>query len=175
MMVGSYYNFHAFCFDKWSKGPRAGAMGLAVGTFLNTIRRPNLCITTAHYIGLCSRTEPPIAKTNVVMASTDPVALDYHTTKYVLYPNSRIKLHDPDNPYGPLWHDLKTCAQVAGYCVDERSVEVVTVDAVTGIMCDNSATLVKGQIDWGRKPRSILKYLAFRSSLQGLARIWLGR
>ena len=38
-------------------------------------------------------------RTNILMAGTDPVALDYYAGKNVLYPVSGYGRHDPDTPY----------------------------------------------------------------------------
>ncbi|MDY6794524.1 MAG: DUF362 domain-containing protein, partial [Actinomycetota bacterium] len=38
-------------------------------------------------------------RTNVLLAGTDPVALDYYAGKYILYPVSGYGRHDPDTPY----------------------------------------------------------------------------
>jgi hypothetical protein len=165
-IVGQYYNFHAFAFDSWLMGPRLGAMGLAVGTFLSRIRRPDLNITTAYWIGLCSRTALPVAHTKVLLASTDPVALDYYSTKYILYPNSRIQVHNPDRASGPLYHDLRTCAQVAGYVVGDQDIDVISVDVDTRVTDGNGKGPVKGKIHWGLRPRALAKYLVFRTSMQ---------
>jgi hypothetical protein len=95
-LTDAYYNFHSFPFNKWAPGPAAGMLGAEVGVFMNAIRRADLNITTAEWTGLASRVDPPAARTRAVLASSDPVALDYHAFKYVLYPNSGIKVHNPD-------------------------------------------------------------------------------
>ena len=108
--VPGYQNFHSFAFDGNRKGPRPGMLGTAIGTFLKTVRRPFLNITTAEVCGLASRLEPPVAKARAVLASTDPVALDYHAAKRVLHVNSRISVHDPEDPDSPTSQYLRNCA-----------------------------------------------------------------
>ncbi|GAI78167.1 unnamed protein product, partial [marine sediment metagenome] len=108
-LIGDYYNFHSFPFNKWTPGPKPGLLGTEIGVFMNTIRKADLNITTAEWIGLASRMEPPIAHTRTILASSDPVALDYHAFKYILYPNSKLMLHDPDNECSPTCQYLKHC------------------------------------------------------------------
>ncbi len=113
-LVGNYYNFHSFPFNKWSPGPHPGMIGKAVGTYLKTIRKADLNIITAEWVGISSRTEPPVARTRAVLASTDPVILDYHAAKYLVYPNSKFKIHNPDDRLGPLREYLDQCAKEGG-------------------------------------------------------------
>jgi len=70
-------------------------LGAEVGHFLKTVRRPALNITTAECCGLVDRLGPPVAWTRAVAASTDPVALDFHTAKYVLFANSGSRFTIP--------------------------------------------------------------------------------
>ena len=60
-------------------------IGAEIGMFLNTIRKADLNITTAEWIELSSRTESPVARTKAFLASSDPVALDFHATNYLLF------------------------------------------------------------------------------------------
>ncbi|MFX0195368.1 MAG: twin-arginine translocation signal domain-containing protein, partial [Candidatus Hodarchaeota archaeon] len=55
-LIGNYYNFHSFPFNTWAAGPVPGMLGGEVGTYLTTIRKAFLNITTAEWIGLTSRT-----------------------------------------------------------------------------------------------------------------------
>ena len=94
-LTDRYYNFHSFPFNKWAPGPQPGMIGAEVGVFLRTIRKADLNIVTAEWIGLADRIDPPVVRTRTILASTDPVALDYHSAKYVLYPNSLITFSRP--------------------------------------------------------------------------------
>ena len=166
-LAGPYYNFHAFAFDRWLPGPAPGAMGRAVGTFLARIRRPDMNITTAHWVGLSSRVNAPVALAKVLLASADPVALDYHATRYVLYPNSRIRVHDPDRKDGPLANDLHACAEVAGLVTCSSQIELVSLHMATGLIASDDGQPVRARIYWGLQPRALAKYLVFRASIQG--------
>ena len=91
-------------------GPQNGALGGAVGHFMKTIRRADLNIITAEYAGYEGRKRKP-AHTKTVLASTDPVALDYYAAKYMLYPlgGKRAKDNNPDNPHGTFRKYLDLC------------------------------------------------------------------
>jgi hypothetical protein len=91
-------------------GPQTGALGGAVGHFMKTIRTADLNIIAAEYGGHEGRRKAP-GHTKTVLASTDPVALDYFAGKYVLLPlgGSRARYNDPDNPRGTFHKYLKLC------------------------------------------------------------------
>jgi hypothetical protein len=161
-IVGQYYNFHSFPFNKWSSGPVPGMLGGEIGAFMNTVRKADMNITTAHWTGLASRTNLPAAHTKAVIACNDPVALDYHTAKYILYPNSRISIHNPDNSAGPFGHELKKCAEITGYQADERRVNVISYDCDHKNMIENSGLKIIGRIKWGTDFQTLLKYLYLR-------------
>ena len=161
-LTDKYYNFHSFPFDKWAPGPKPGMIGAEIGVFMNTIRKADLNITTAEWIGLASRTETPVARTKAVLASTDPVALDYHSTKYLLYHNSRIPVHNPDDPKRPLNQYLVKCSEKNGGIFDEKHVDVKLYDfAKNRLQKDNELTVL-GEKEWGRNPKMILKYLVLK-------------
>jgi len=162
MLTEKYFNFHSFPFNKWAPGPQPGMIGAEIGMFLNTIRRADLNITTAEWIGPSSRTDPPVVQTKAILAGADPVALDYHSTKYILYPNSKISLHDPDSPASPMHQYLKACADHSGGEFDERKVAVTSYDFKTGRMQNDDELVVIGEREWGRNPKAILKYLVLR-------------
>lgn len=161
-LTGNYYNFHSFPFDTWAPGPAAGMLGKEIGAFIKEIRKADLNITTAEWIGLSSRTDPPLAHTRAVLASTDPVALDYHGAKYIVYPNSRIRFHDPDHAKGPLSHYLKRCAEEYGGFFDEATVDVRSYDIENKRMQNDTELAIIAEKDWGRDLKPILKYLYLR-------------
>lgn len=161
-ITGKYYNFHSFPFDKWEKGPRTGMLGLEIGRFFNTIRRPDLNITTAEWIGLSNRTEPPVSHTRAICAGTDPVALDYHSAKYILYPNSRIRLHHPEYTKGPFHIDLIQCAQESGYSFDEHDVDIQSFDISKMRLQRDQELKVTGETFWYSDWKSMAKYILGR-------------
>lgn len=91
-------------------GPQNGALGGAVGHFMRTIRSADLNIIAAEYTGHEGRRRTP-AHTKTVLASKDPVALDYYAGKYVLYPlgGKRAGDNNPDNPRGAFRKSLDLC------------------------------------------------------------------
>jgi len=50
-LADKYNNFHSFAFNKWDVGPVPGMLGAEVAMFMNTIRRADLNITTAEWVG----------------------------------------------------------------------------------------------------------------------------
>jgi len=161
-LTEKYYNFHSFPFNKWAPGPDPGMLGKEIGVFMKTIRKADLNITTAEWIGLSSRIDPPIAHTRAVLACTDPVALDYHAAKYLLYPNSKLSIHDPDNQKSPVRQYLMKCAEENAGILDERSVKVTSYDFKTKSLQTDNNLIITGERKWRSNPKAILKYLFLR-------------
>jgi len=161
-LTDAYYNFHSFPFNKWADGPVAGMIGAEIGMFMETVRRADLNIITAEWVGLVSRTEPPVARTRAVLVGRDPVALDFHTAKYLLYSNSKIPVHNPEDPNGPLHQYLTACAARGGGEMDESLVPVRSHDFRTGRASSDFRVIVPRY--WGFHPKMLAKYLALRLS-----------
>jgi hypothetical protein len=161
-LTKDYLNLHSFAFNKWSDGPTPGALGEALGIFINTVRKADWNIVTAEWTGLSSRTDPLVAHTQTVLACQDPVALDYHSAKYILFPNSELDIHNPDNLKGPLYHFLVQCAATKAGVFDEREAEVRSFDFRTNRLQRPEEMVVKGQKTWGNRGKPILKYLFLR-------------
>jgi len=161
-LSGDFYNFHSFPFDRWAPGPEAGMLGKEIGVFMRTIRKADLNITTAQWVGLSSRTDPPVVPTRTILASTDPVALDYHSAKYIIYPNSRIRSHNPDSVQSPLNHYLRKCAEEYGGFFDEGNVEIRSYDLEKKRLQNDTELAIVGEKIWGRDPKPIGKYLYLR-------------
>jgi hypothetical protein len=161
-LTKDYYNFHSFPFNEWGHGPEPGMLGKEIGTFMRTIRKADLNITTAEWIGLSSRVDCPVVQTRAILASTDPVALDYHAAKYLLYPNSQISLHNPDNEKGPLRQYLVKCAEAECGMFDERLVKVTSYDYKTKALQKENELVVKGKKEWGNNVKAIMKYFVLR-------------
>ncbi len=91
-------------------GPMNGALGGAVGHFMNTIRKADLNITSAEYVGHESRWRNP-SHIKSVLASVDPVALDYYASKYIILPlgGKNAPKHDPDNQNTTVRKILERC------------------------------------------------------------------
>jgi hypothetical protein len=161
-LTKNYYNFHSFPFNKWAPGPSPGMLGKEIGTFMKTIRRADLNITTAEWVGLSSRTDPPIAHTKAILASTDPVALDYHSAKYLLFPNSNLAIHNPDSHRGPLYPILAKCSETMGGTLDENQVEIKSYDFKTKSFQQKHNLVIYAPISWGTNPKAIMKYLLLK-------------
>lgn len=95
--------------------------GGPVGYFMNHVRMADLNIITAEWVGYGSRTDPALSfRPRAVLASKDPVALDYYATKYILLPGTPPKamtrygesysaINNPDNKKGALRRYLVEC------------------------------------------------------------------
>ena len=97
-----------------------------------------------------------------MLASIDPVAVDYHATKYLLFPNSKLSIHNPDDPKGPLYRDLKACAEQFGGVFDERRVKVESYDFKKERLQKDDDLAVIGETTWGTNPKALLKYFVLR-------------
>ncbi|MCP4650120.1 MAG: DUF362 domain-containing protein [PVC group bacterium] len=117
-----YHNFHYIGIP---------GLGGAVGTFMNTIRKADLNIVTAEWVGFGSRTDTDLAaKPKAIIASTDPVALDYYGAKNILYPlGGRVShLNDPDDRNGPFRKYLELCHAQGIGTLDEAKMNVKKFD-----------------------------------------------
>jgi len=161
-LTGTYYNFHSFPFNKWSAGPRPGMLGREIGVFMKTVRKADLNIMTAEWVGLASRVDPPVAWTRAVLACKDPVALDYHAAKHLLYANSGIPLHNPDREGSPVRDYLIQCAAHSGGNLKEGGTTVKSYDFAKRGFVDDGTLDVEGEIFWGRSLKPNLKYLYLR-------------
>jgi uncharacterized protein (DUF362 family) len=90
--------------------------GGALGKFMTSIRMPDLNIITAEWVGWGSRTDKSkSAHTKSVVASSDPVALDYIAARDVLLSatpkeqSSYRQLNNPGNTDGPFFKFLSEC------------------------------------------------------------------
>ena len=162
-LTDRYYNFHAFAFNEWTPGPVPGMLGAEIAVFMNTIRKADLNIVTAEWTGLVSRNFMPVAHTKTVLASTDPVALDYHAAKYVLYPNSKIGIHNPDNKKSPLNVYLNACSAAGGGNIDEQFVDVSSFDFLHRTTQKQSELVIKADKTIGTNIKQILKYIYLRT------------
>lgn len=106
-------------------------MGGAIGTFMNTIRKADLNIVTAEWVGFGSRIDTKLAaRTNTIIASIDPVALDYYGAKYILYPlgGPVAVLNNPDNQGGPFRKYLELCCSQDIGTLDEKRMKIHKFD-----------------------------------------------
>lgn len=120
-----YFNVHQ-CGEKY-KHAKAGALGF----FMKTIRMADLNIVTAEWVGWGHRTDITKAtRVRTIIASTDPIGLDFYGAKYLLFPLSNDrKLHDPEYPDSPVHRflDLARRSLCAG-ATDEQSIQSFVYD-----------------------------------------------
>lgn len=105
----------------------------ALGTFIREIRAPDLNIISAEWIGWGSRTDTAkSAKTKAVLASKDPVALDYISARDVLLPATPgieeyyRKLNDPTKE-GPFYRFLSECNKQGIGNLNEDNIKLMKV------------------------------------------------
>ena len=143
-----YDNFHHVGFSrlpKWYKLIKYACgwkdwgnyIGGAVGRFMKTIRKADINFISATWIGWGDRIDPSRGvRANTILASQDPVALDYYAAKYVLLPHGRrldhsghyTQFHDPDNQQKPFYTFLKSCEAEGAGMMDEGKFEVISHD-----------------------------------------------
>lgn len=106
-----YANVHACGADDY---PYAKAGPLC--HFIKTIRKADLNIVTAEWVGWGSRTDvAKAARMRTILAGTDPVALDYWGAKHYVYPLSKnAKHHDPDDPQSSIGKYLALAQRTLG-------------------------------------------------------------
>ena len=95
--------------------------GGPVGCFMKNVRMADLNIVTAQWVGFGSRTDTKLsARPKAILASTDPVALDYYAAKYFLLPYTPedimsrwgynfCQYNNPDILKGPFRRQLEEC------------------------------------------------------------------
>ncbi|PKK82334.1 MAG: hypothetical protein CVT49_14240 [candidate division Zixibacteria bacterium HGW-Zixibacteria-1] len=105
-----------------------------LGKYMREIRRADLNIITAIRIGWGDRLDPAMAyQADTVLASTDPVALDYWATANIMLPATievgapdyYRKLNNPDIADGPLHTFLQECRRELGGTMDPARIEIV--------------------------------------------------
>jgi len=126
MKPEGYVNVHQ-CGEKYYPYTKVGP----ISHFIKTIRKADLNILTAHWVGWGSRTDPAKAtKMRTILCSTDPMALDYYGAKYLVYPLSQNKtFHDPDNHHSPIKKFLDLALETLGQgTIDEENMKMFRHD-----------------------------------------------
>lgn len=143
-----YYNFHYIglsnihwrikgLLNKLGWRETMSSIGGCVGYFMRTVRKPDLNIITADWTGYGSRTDAELKeRTRTIIASTDPVALDYIAGKEIIQPvtlknakGSDFELfNDPDNPKSPFRKFLIACNNEGIGTLDENKIKIIRYD-----------------------------------------------
>ena len=121
-----YVNVHQ-CGGKYYPYAKAGPLAY----FMKTIRKADLNIVTAEWVGWGSRTKPTKAtRMHSILASRDSIALDYYGAKYLVYPLSRNReYHDPDNPKSFVRKFLDLALETLGEgTLDEKKMKIHQYD-----------------------------------------------
>lgn len=119
-----------------------------MGRMMAQVIYPHLNILDANYIGVSpngpASSYESAYQAHLVLASTDPIALDYYAGKYVLYPLTEYQRHHPDNqntsphgryPYNAFHQYLKTSAEEleeGGYQVTTDETKIQAFVAAAG-------------------------------------------
>jgi uncharacterized protein (DUF362 family) len=111
--------------------------GGALGHWMRTVRRPDLHVVTAEWVGFGSRTVPELSvRPGVSLASDDPVTLDAVAAREVLLPATRqagqtgrafLEHNDPDAEDRPFRKFLLEARREVGGRVDPGGAELVRV------------------------------------------------
>ena len=108
--------------------------GGVLGRWISTVRKPDLNIITADWVGNGGRLDLDNAsRPRALVASTDAVAADYVAAKYVLLPETRkhlpgsinCKLVDPDNRDGPFHKFLLYAASETDGAMDDAHIDLL--------------------------------------------------
>jgi hypothetical protein len=121
-----YANVHA-CGGKYYEYAKAGPLAY----FMKTIRKADLNMITAEWVGWGHRTDVSKAiRMRTILAGTDPIALDYYGAKYLVLPLSRDrKYHDPDNHKSPTRRFLNlTIETLEEDIIDENRMKIHEYD-----------------------------------------------
>lgn len=98
--------------------------GGCLGYWIKNVRTPDLNIITAHWVGWGSRTDIQYSsKPKALLASKNPIALDYYATKKILYDETRkhtddnyfIDNNNPDENNYPLYCFLEQAEKTSGF------------------------------------------------------------
>ena len=106
---------------------RAGAIAF----FMKHIRKADINIVTAEWVGWGHRTDITKAtQMKTILASTDPIALDYYGAKHIVYPLSKNREHhDPDNPKSAIRKFLDFALEIYGKgTLNEKSMNINIFD-----------------------------------------------
>jgi len=103
-----------------------------LGHFMKTIRKADLNIITAEWVGYEDRTDPKKASnTKTILAGTDPIALDYYACKHIMLPlgGKNADEHDPDSSSSSIRKFLLLAQESAGeFTMDENKIKISSYD-----------------------------------------------
>lgn len=137
-----FYNFHFVggsnlhwrlkrVLEKFGWKDYLTAIGGCVGYFMKNVRIADLNVITAEWVGYGSKSDSNFrARTRTILASVDPVALDYTATREVLMPatyeNARgskfMMTNNPDEKESPFRQFLQSCHDQGIGNLDEKSI-----------------------------------------------------
>lgn len=105
--------------------------GEAIGGWINSVRKPDLFLTTAEWVGWGSRTSPQATQTRTVGLCDDPVSLDYYMSKYVMWPTHPEQQYfnpDYDIPNNNTRQTMNGCNSQGYGTTDESEIAAYVYD-----------------------------------------------
>jgi hypothetical protein len=137
-----YYNFHFVggsnfhwrlkaVLEKFGWNDYLSSIGGCVGYFMRNVRMADLNIVEAEWVGYGSKSDSRLrVQTKAMLASVDPVALDYTAAKEVLLPATHentketkfIVNNDPDSQDSPFREFLRLCHEQGIGNFDEQNI-----------------------------------------------------
>jgi uncharacterized protein (DUF362 family) len=150
-------------------------LGNTCGKMFVSVRTPVLNIIDATWVShsaLAGYPAEATARANQILASQDPVALDYWAAKYILFPISQSPRHLPDFPGVDNWLtaardminglggllDPGSGILVDQVTKDEASMQVFTSQAVKLLAPDGGEVIFSGEeynISWDTAPHAV--------------------
>ena len=137
--IGRIKGFYQYCYRNFHY------TGGVLGHFMRHVRLPDLNIIAAERVGWGSRIDVAMSfEPKAVLASRDPVALDFIAARDVLLPGTPsegaeplmgfkyIDLNNPEVPGGPLRKFLEETARESVGTLDPARIDVVRHDAAQG-------------------------------------------
>ena len=108
--------------------------GGVLGKWMMSVRKPDLNIITAEWIGYGSRIDiSESSHPRVLIASTDALAADYWAAKYILLPETKkhmpesdkCQLNDPDYNEGPFKKFLIYASRETGGAIEDSRINLI--------------------------------------------------
>ena len=122
----------------WYNAEYHDNIGLTCAEMFSHIRSPDLNIMDLTWLPVNAVNGHPDTlpqRTNKILASTDPLALDYWISKHVLFPLSINPLHNPDEPLKfrmktllPAKEEFDKCEGIRGNNVNMKDEDIIVYE-----------------------------------------------
>ena len=152
-----------------------GGLGETCGKMIVSVRTPVLNIIDAIWVSHSALAGYPVDTTfraNQILASQDPVALDYWAAKYIMYPISHSPRHHPTFSGIDLWltnaqamingrgglYDASSGIFVSQVTKNEEEMEVFAFSGITVLTPTGGEAIASGgnyQVSWDAIPEAV--------------------